>query len=188
MQDPESFRGSGQFFMKSLITAVTPIIVIICCVVWALKTKNATDEEKINKAVSSVLVVLIVLQTNLAKTSIELFSCQHFVYPAVGHHDKHYSAYLTQDLHYKCMGDRMRWWSMGMGVPMLLFYTFGIPLFCAAILWWNRQNLTDDAVKGRLGFLYKGLETKYYYWESVVMVRKVCTTHICPQIHMQTQY
>ena len=161
--------------MKSLITAVTPIIVIMCCIVWALTKKNTSNEEKTNTAVSAILVVLIVLQTTLAKTSIELFSCKQFVYPAIGQHDKDFSAYLTQDLHYKCKGDKTLQWSMGMGVPMLLLYTFGIPIFCAAILWCHRYSLTDDAVKGRFGFLYKGFEHKYYYWESLIMARKVST-------------
>ena len=166
--------------MKSLVTAVTPIIVIVCCIVWALTKKNTSNEEKTSKAVSAILVVLIVLQTTLAKTSIELFSCTNFVYPAVGQHDKDYAAYLSQDLHYKCKGEKTLQWSMGVGVPMLVLYTFGIPFFCAAILWYNRFNLTNDGVRGRLGFLYKGFETKYYYWESIVMARKVCTARTYP--------
>jgi hypothetical protein len=84
-----------------------------------------------------------VLQTTLAKTSIELFSCTNFVYPAVGQHDKDHAAYLSQDLHYKCKGEKTLQWSMGVGVPMLVLYTFGIPIFCAAILRYNRKGPTN---------------------------------------------
>ena len=53
-------------------------------------------------------------------------------------------------------------------------------LYSYGLYRYNRASLTNDAVRGRLGFLYKGFENKYYYWESVVMARKVGPPHTHP--------
>merc|ERR1719499_730545 len=63
--------------------------------------------------------------------------------------------------------------------PMLFLWVCGIPAFVFWRLWSNRDELLkeeNDVAAGVLEkwhFLTKGYEPKYFYWEIVVMLRKV---------------
>ena len=43
------------------------------------------------------------------------------------------------------------------------------PLF----LLFRRGTLKDDTVRARFGFLFRGYQEKYFFWEFVVLVRKL---------------
>lgn len=62
--------------------------------------------------------------------------------------------------------------------PGLIIWGFGIPLFSFLVLWFDRKNLKDEFVMGKYGFLYRGYKLKFYYWESVIMVRKILVNFI----------
>lgn len=55
----------------------------------------------------------------------------------------------------------------------MLMWVAGIPLISWCILKENQSLLEARFMKERFGFLYKGYREKKYFWEIVVMVRKV---------------
>ena len=55
----------------------------------------------------------------------------------------------------------------------MIVYSIGIPLLGLILLFKNRKNINSLVVKLKLGFLYNGFKAKYYYWEILVMYRKI---------------
>ena len=58
-------------------------------------------------------------------------------------------------------------------LPTILLFGLGVPLSSFFALKKIRSKLDDDENKVWYGFLYSGYRKKYYYWESVSMIRKV---------------
>ena len=59
--------------------------------------------------------------------------------------------------------------------PML---GLGIPTFGFAIIYKMRFDLNLKSVKDKYGFLYRGYKEKAYFWESVIIYRKICLIFI----------
>ena len=55
----------------------------------------------------------------------------------------------------------------------LVAWGFGIPLISWFLLYLKHHSLNSNDTKDKFGFLYNGYKTRSYYWESVVMLRKV---------------
>jgi hypothetical protein len=50
---------------------------------------------------------------------------------------------------------------------------FGIPIFALVLLMRERVRIESLEVRQRLGFLFQGYKMRYYYWEIVIMFRKI---------------
>jgi len=57
--------------------------------------------------------------------------------------------------------------------PSMVVYVFGLPLLSLSYLAKKRQKLDSIDMKMMLCFLYKGYQRKQYYWEFVILYRKV---------------
>lgn len=54
----------------------------------------------------------------------------------------------------------------------------GIPAFAFLLLQREKENLKKISVKEKYGFLYNGYQKRYYYWEVVIMYRKIMVIFI----------
>ena len=59
------------------------------------------------------------------------------------------------------------------GVFFSLLYVLGIPLFFTLKLSRGRSVLNHTRFGRKYGYLYKRYEVEYYYWEVVILLRKV---------------
>ena len=61
----------------------------------------------------------------------------------------------------------------GVALPGIIVWGLGIPFFALALLSQVRHKLKNIEVKEKFGFLYRGYKNEFYYWESVIMYRKI---------------
>lgn len=66
----------------------------------------------------------------------------------------------------------------GVGVPAILVFAVGIPLVAGLRLWWVGRRLHDPDVIATMGFLMAGFRDHAYYWEVVIMIRKLSVVAI----------
>jgi len=75
------------------------------------------------------------------------------------------------------------------GIPAMVIWVFGVPLLCLAILFKHRRQQDEVLVKMRYGFLINGYKRKTYYWEFVILFRKIavicCSVLITNSIPIQ---
>lgn len=55
----------------------------------------------------------------------------------------------------------------------MIIWGFGIPLFGLALLLREKEKIEKLEVRQKLGFLFRGYTLKYFYWEIVIMFRKI---------------
>ncbi len=58
-------------------------------------------------------------------------------------------------------------------LPGLIIWGLGIPFFAMVLLFKNRKKLSKLEIKEKYGFLFNGYNIDYYYWEGIIMYRKV---------------
>lgn len=69
------------------------------------------------------------------------------------------------------------------GIPGLLLWCVGVPVLFLGVLWRERLNLHQEDVRAYLGFLYIGYRQEHYYWEVMVILRKLAVVAITTVVH-----
>jgi len=81
--------------------------------------------------------------------------------------------YLLADLEETCYEGRHLAYVFAVGVPQLIIFVAGLPILGLYFLHRNRDNLDATAVKARYGIFFGGYKKEKYYWEAVLIFRKV---------------
>mmetsp|Transcript_25292 Transcript_25292/g.39100 ORF Transcript_25292/g.39100 Transcript_25292/m.39100 type:complete len:118 (+) Transcript_25292:4295-4648(+) len=62
-------------------------------------------------------------------------------------------------------------WTVGLGG--LIIWGIGIPALTYVLMAKEKERLDTQAAKIRFGFLYNGYKRENYYWEIIIMYRKI---------------
>jgi len=137
-----------------------------------------------SRAAPSLLVLAFILHASVSKSALQLLACTR-VGPSdalpVSGSDSAEAALLWQsrlvaELDVRCDDPPIAVARLGLALPVLVFFSLGLPLGAAAALWYRRDRLrSDPKVKRTWGFLYRGfrVEAGAAWWESIVMLRKL---------------
>jgi hypothetical protein len=63
--------------------------------------------------------------------------------------------------------------SLYVAAPSIIIWGLGIPFLAYLLLRDVRTSLNSSQTREKFGFLYRGYTTKYYFWEIVIMYRKI---------------
>ena len=89
--------------------------------------------------------------------------------------------YLRRDLQIVCWESSHLAWALTIGIPFLILYALGIPMFSLYVMFKRKHKLHKDlATVSRFGFLYLGYAEHAWYWEAIgACSRRRC--HGCAQ-------
>lgn len=65
-----------------------------------------------------------------------------------------------------------------MGLPSLIVWVLCTPAFALWIIFKQRHNLRAYSTRSKFGFLYNGYKQKYFYWEFLILYRKIAVAFI----------
>ena len=82
-------------------------------------------------------------------------------------------ARIYKDLQTICWSNIHTFWSYFVAMPSIVVWGLGIPAFAFVLLTRDRKKLGTIEIREKLGFLYNGYKHDYYYWEIVIMYRKI---------------
>ncbi|KAG2448500.1 hypothetical protein HYH02_006391 [Chlamydomonas schloesseri] len=84
--------------------------------------------------------------------------------------------YWEQDYGLHCFRGSHLLLALVVAFPGVVLFCLGVPMASAAFLRRNalRGRLNERKFSDRYGFLYEDYRRSYYYWESVIMLRKLC--------------
>jgi hypothetical protein len=77
------------------------------------------------------------------------------------------------DLDLVCWGPVHLKWTLVITIPSIIIWGAVFPLLALSILIKHKQNLFSYKIKSRFGWLYEGLTPSSYYWEFVMVYRKI---------------
>jgi hypothetical protein len=139
-------------------------------VIRAMAESGATPpswQKTRQQIIVSVIVVMVLIHPTLTRRSVQLLTCDR-----LGDDDP--KMYLRRDLEIVCWQGMHMVWAMTIGMPFLILYAAGIPLASLYVMYQRKHKLhTDNATVSKFGFLYLGYSVDTYYWEAIVMLRKV---------------
>ncbi len=110
-----------------------------------------------------MVILLFFVHPNIVKQVFQTFYCLD-----IDGEDR-----LKYDLEIKCYKGAHKFWSYFIAVPGMLIWGFGIPLFALFLLIRENERIDRLEVRQKLGFLFRGYTLKYYYWEIIIMFRKI---------------
>jgi hypothetical protein len=161
------------FYLKSLLflclplmIAVAPLFVFVPYWLIMRGTMQGIGKRLKNVYATTVIVCLFLIHPLITQQGFYMLSCK-----SLGTDD---DKYLIADLSQKCYTAKHYTWLLLVGIPMLMLFTVGIPVSAFYLLRANEAKLqSDEQTRMRLSFLYNGYEQKWYWWELVVVARKV---------------
>lgn len=176
-----------------------------------LKKLHRLRREYVDTWLTSIIILLFYFHLDITATTFSLFRCQQ-----VGLNGQEY---LLQDMTQQCWGRLHYRMVFGVAIPMLILYVIGIPAGGSYLLFRDKkaiQNVIDemtryeDSVKKQVtydvdmaklkhdelralsvySFIFRGYSTRFFFWEIVVVSRKICLGFIAVflsgRIHVQS--
>ena len=115
---------------------------------------------------------MFLFQSLLIQKAFVLFRCMGLT-AADPTHEESQLRYLIEDLNIECYTDSHNWWRLTLGSTMIVVYVIGIPFFAWFVLFRNRNNAKAQL---KYNFLKAGYKESAWYWEILVMARKLWNT------------
>ena len=86
--------------------------------------------------------------------------------------------WLDADLDVNCSGSMHQFYTYVLAMPCIFGWGLGIPFFALIMLIKNRKVLDTLEAKEKLGFLYNGYKKELFFWEIIIMYRKISVIFI----------
>ncbi|CDW71577.1 UNKNOWN [Stylonychia lemnae] len=158
-------KGIRIFFQKMILVALLPFLLAIGCYCsWnfiGYVKKSVTNKR--SKIMSSLVIVLFLAHPSIIQYMFYAFKCK-----TIEGQER-----LLEDLWVICWESQHEFWSYLVAFPSILVWGLGIPFFAFSILIKHRKRLEHQITKDKYGFLYRGFKKEFYYWEIVIMYRKI---------------
>ncbi|CAG9309797.1 unnamed protein product [Blepharisma stoltei] len=154
------------YYNKLIFMSLLPILVaILCLLAWCLiKCKKRNFRNLWNDYVSTCIILLFLLHPNIVKTMFGSFNCKQI-------NDGEY--WLVSNMDIRCWNSNHIFYILLVALPSIIVWGIGIPAICLMGLMKNRRNLNDLGVRLKFGFFFNGYSGKCYYWEFVILYRKI---------------
>lgn len=111
----------------------------------------------------NIIIVSFILQPTAIRELLEIFNCKNI--------DGH--KYILTSLNISCEDDVYFSWRNEFYLPLLFFWTVIFPFGCYLALVFNSKKLDNPRMKLFFGFFYLGYRPDYYYWEFIIIYRKI---------------
>ena len=108
----------------------------------------------LDRMILSSTVVAYMFYPTCCKAAFSLISCRN------GLNDGAHASYLNDDLDQPCWNTAHITAVTMIGVPTLIFWVIGMPLFIFVVLESHRKSKHNDVIRFRFGMLMEGYEGK----------------------------
>ena len=149
-------------------------------------TLNNVFTEFSGYVITATTVVMFMIHPNITQQFFMVLSCK-----SIGGTADPGASFMLGDLSEPCYSPQHVMFILVLGVPMLILWVLGIPLFAFAILFRNRALIQAPAVgtsditraqkrnfESQMAFMYRGYKPTRYYWFLSEMFRKAALVAI----------
>ena len=168
---------SKVFYTKLVVFVIIPVILLaVAFAFWmfyAVYRHNYTFLK--NEFVGTFVILFFLVHPNIIKALFSAFSCEE-IDPG--------EYWLVNDLAIQCFNSDHIFYSLTIALPGIVVWGIGTPAVCLAYIWKNRLLLGKLQMKLRFGFVYNGYELDRFYWEFVILYRKIAI--ICCSVFLST--
>ena len=172
----QEITAKSVYYTKIQAQALIPagLLVLAACV-WAAISICSKVSNILHKVVASLVMILFILHPSLTKSMFSLYSCKEL---------RPGELWLVADFDLRCWSSDHVKNILMVSVPSIGIWIFGLPIVCLLNLYRLRRGLLDPFTQLKFSFLYKGYHLKWYFWEFVILYRKVAL--VCAAVFLST--
>ena len=161
----DNFDENKAFFTKvALMSAVPLLFFLTSSLYW---TVTAVIKQSIstltNQLIASGMILFFLVHPSVIRVLFGVFNCEE-IQPG---------EYWVASLQIRCWEGRHLTYALAVALPGLIIWGIGVPTVILGSLVTQKKRLNDISVKLRFGYLYKGYRTSRFYWEFIVIYRKL---------------
>jgi predicted outer membrane repeat protein len=155
------------YFNKLIVMAFMPVILgLFAFLYWCLHYLVKQEKAVFKKELIATLVVLFFLiHPDIVKANFAMFSCVELM-PG--------ELWLNDNNDIRCYGSEHSFYAVVLALPVLALWGIGVPTFILYYLIRTEQVKLDSLdMKLKFGFIYSGYKKSRFYWEFVILYRKI---------------
>mmetsp|Transcript_20345 Transcript_20345/g.38018 ORF Transcript_20345/g.38018 Transcript_20345/m.38018 type:complete len:446 (-) Transcript_20345:33-1370(-) len=154
------------YFDKLKLVSLIPLIFsFVASAYWSLHYLTYRNGEVFRKQyVATVVILFFMIHPNILRSNFAFFSCSEI-------EPEEY--WLNENLDIRCFDDTHKENALTVVLPSLLLWGVFTPFIILIHLLRKQHYMGDILMKLRFGFLYNGFKKSKFYWEFVIMYRKI---------------
>jgi len=173
------------FVLKAIVTIyIVPfaLMILIPSLIWCVWKfsnlgKRLTIKPRRQNIVVMIIIIYFFLYPFIVVETVKLFACVPIDDISK---DDPYTLFLLRPGQYLLVDTLFECWkangwhqrsAIGIGIPSLILFVLGLPLWLAAYLMKNRHKFHDADFEERFGFIYIGVRRNRWFWFFAAMVR-----------------
>lgn len=122
-----------------------------------------------NELATTMVVLFFLIHPSLIKFMFDYFNCRKL---------DEGEMWMSSYLNIPCWDATYYRYAWIVAIPSILGWGIGVPSLCLLVMWKRKRMLDLTEMKLRLGFLYNGYEYSKFYWEFVILYRKIAIISI----------
>lgn len=165
-KDGNSEASTDTYYTKLVFLALLPFIIFIVSLIFWIGICFVKDTWCYLKRemLTTVVVLFFIVYPTIVQNMFLHFSC-------ISIDTK--GTYLEQNTIVECWDAKHLKFTFIVALPGAFIWAFTIPTLVMLYLTKNRRRLFDDKIKVIYGFIFQGYKQSCYYWEFVIMYRKI---------------
>jgi hypothetical protein len=154
------------YFDKIKIIALIPVIFSLAATAfWTVHFSVRRDKGVFRRQwVATLVVLFFLIHPNILRSNFSYFSCTEI---------QSGEFWLNENLDIRCFDSKHNSFALVVVLPVLVIWGLLVPILVLLYLVRNRRELSEINMKLRFGFLYNGFKQSKFYWEFVIMFRKI---------------
>lgn len=154
------------YFCKLIFFVFLPIVIfIVSFIYWGIM---ALVKENIGyirtQLVATLIIVMFIAHPNILKTMLSPFACKE-IDP-----DEYW---LLENLNIQCWESDHSFFLVFFALPGLMLWGILMPALMLAMILRSRKRLNEPDIRLRFGFVLLGYKKEKFYWEFVILYKKV---------------
>ena len=158
--------ATDSYYYKLILLSIMPLIVFaVAFVIWLgiCLTKETWSYLK-RELLLTMIIGFFLVYPNISIACFSHFSCLNI--------DK-LGSYLKGNYAIECSGERYTQFYSIVVIPSIMVWIVGLPAIILAIMIKRKRFLHQDQNRVLFGFLFNGYKKATFFWEFVIMYRKI---------------
>jgi hypothetical protein len=154
------------YFDKLKLIALIPVIFSLAATAfWTAHFAVRRDKGVFRREwVATLVVLFFLIHPNILRSNFSYFACTEI---------ESGEFWLKENLDIRCFDSEHNSFALAVVLPVLVVWGLLVPLLVLLYLARNRRELSEINTKLRFGFLYNGFKKSKFYWEFVIILRKI---------------
>ena len=164
--DSSDIGLSDLYYFKMVFYAALPLgIFAISTVVWIGICMTREHFAALKRELPlTMIVIFFLVYPNIVKFMFSNFACTDF--DMMG-------TYLNDNYSVKCWNSQHSKYSVRVAVPAIIIWSVGVPTIVLIAMIKRRRYLFKEDNRIIFGFIFNGYKTSIFYWEFIIMYRKI---------------